>query len=68
MEQHGSGQEVIQAEVASWTAGWDEIQERIGPRFARSEHRQRVRRYVEGLLSPVERKNQEWVAIGRAGG
>lgn len=57
MEQQGSGQEFLQGEVASWTAGWDEIQERIGPRFARSEQRQRVRRYVEGLLSPVERKN-----------
>jgi SRSO17 transposase len=57
MEQHESGQELLQGEVASWTAGWDEIQERIGPRFARSEQRQRVRRYVEGLLSPVERKN-----------
>jgi hypothetical protein len=57
MEQQRSGQDVMQAEVASWTAGWDEIQERIGPRFARSEQRQRVRRYVDGLLSPVERKN-----------
>jgi SRSO17 transposase len=66
MEQHGSGQEVIQAEVASWTAGWDEIQERIGPRFARSEQRQRVRRYVEGLLSPIERKNG-WQLAEQAG-
>src|SRR5215471_20390695 len=57
MQPQESGQGLTQAEVASWTAGWDEIQERIGPRFARSEQRQRVRRYVEGLLSPVERKN-----------
>jgi hypothetical protein len=55
MEQQGSGQERIQAEVVSWTTGWDEIQARIGPRFARSEQRQRVRRSVDGLLSPVER-------------
>jgi SRSO17 transposase len=66
MEQHGSGQELTQAEVASWTAGWDEIQERIGPRFARSEQRQRVRRYVDGLLSPVERKNG-WQLAEHAG-
>jgi SRSO17 transposase len=66
MEQQGSGQEVIQAEVASWTAGWDEIQERIGTRFARSEQRQRVRRYVEGLLSPIERKNG-WQLAEQAG-
>ena len=57
LEQHGSGQELTQSEVASWTAGWDEIQERLGPRFARSEQRQRVRHSVDGLLSPVERKN-----------
>src|SRR5258706_11622322 len=66
MEQHGSGQELTQAEVASWTAGWDEIQERLGPRFARSEQRQRMRRYVDGLLSPVERKNG-WQLAEHAG-
>ncbi len=51
MEQQGSGQELTQAEVAAWTAEWDEIQQRSGPRFARCEHRQRVRRYVAGVLS-----------------
>src|SRR5258707_3999999 len=66
MEQLGSGQELTQAEVASWTAGWDEIQERIGARFARSEQRQRMRRYVDGLLSPVERKNS-WQLAEHAG-
>src|SRR5260370_22092884 len=66
MEQQGSGQELTQAEVASWTAGWDEIQERIGPRFARSEQRQRMRRSVDGLLSPVERKNG-WQLAEHAG-
>lgn len=66
MEQQGSGQELTAAEVASWTAGWDEIQERIGPRFARSEQRQRVRYYVAGLLSPVERKNG-WQLAEHAG-
>jgi hypothetical protein len=57
MEQHGSGQGLTQAEVASWTAGWDAIQERIGPRCARSAQRQRLRRSVDGLLSPVKRQN-----------
>ena len=66
MEQQGSGQEFTQVEVAAWTAGWDEIQQRIGPRFARSEQRQRVRRYVDGLLSPVERKNG-WQLAEQAG-
>src|SRR5215831_5925275 len=44
MQEHGSGQELTPAEVATWTAEWDEVQERIGPRFARSEQRQRARR------------------------
>jgi SRSO17 transposase len=66
MEQQGSGQELIQADVVSWTAEWVEIQERIGPRFARSEQRQWVRRYVDGLLSPVERKNG-WQLAEHAG-
>ncbi|MGZ3640386.1 MAG: IS701 family transposase, partial [Ktedonobacterales bacterium] len=66
MEQQGNGQELTEAGVASWTAGWDEIQERIGPRFARSEQRQRVGRYVEGLLSSVERKNG-WQLAEHAG-
>jgi len=66
MEQQGSGQELTQAEVASWTAEWDEIQQRIGPRFARCEQRQRVRRYVDGLLSPLERTNG-WQLAEQAG-
>ena len=35
----------------------DEVQARIGPRFRRAEVRRRVRRVLEGLLAPVERKN-----------
>jgi SRSO17 transposase len=66
MEQQGSGQELTPAEGASWTAEWDEIQQRIGPRCARSEQRQRVRRYVDGLLSPVEHKNG-WQLAEHAG-
>src|SRR5262245_28014098 len=63
MEQQGNRQELTEAEVAYWTTGWNEIQERIGPRFARSEQRQRVRRSVDGLLSPVERTNGwQWAA------
>ena len=33
----------------------DEVQTRIGPRFRRAEVRRRVRRFLEGLLAPVER-------------
>jgi hypothetical protein len=34
-----------------------EVQTRLGPHFRRSEVRTRVRRFLEGLLAPVERKN-----------
>ena len=49
LEQQSSGQELTTVEVASWPAGWDEIQKRTGSRVARTEPRQRVRRYVEGV-------------------
>jgi len=53
-------------EVAAWAEGLAEVHARIGPRFARSEPRQRVAAYVRGLLSPVERKNS-WTLAERAG-
>jgi SRSO17 transposase len=53
-------------EVAAWAAGLEEIHARIGPRFARSEPRERVLAYVRGLLAPVERKNS-WTLAERAG-
>jgi SRSO17 transposase len=58
--------ELIPEQLATWTAGLDEVQQRIGPRFARSEQRQRVRRYLDGVLSPVERKNG-WQLAEHAG-
>jgi SRSO17 transposase len=36
---------------------WAEIERRIGPLFARSETRSRAMAYLNGLLSPAERKN-----------
>jgi hypothetical protein len=47
----------------------DEVHERIGPRFRRAEVRRRVRRFLEGLLAPVERKNgwQLAEALGERG-
>src|SRR6516165_3418198 len=54
------------ADLAAWTDGLAEVQQRIRPRFARTEQRQRVRRYVDGLLSPVERKNG-WQLAEHAG-
>ena len=43
--------------VQQWAKELDELGERIGQRFARSEPRHRVVAYLRGLLSPVERKN-----------
>jgi SRSO17 transposase len=45
-----------------WAKELDGLGQRIGPRFARAEPRQRVVAYLRGLLSPVERKNSWQVA------
>lgn len=52
-----------------WTATLDALHTRIAPRFARAEARMRVRRYLDGLLAPVERKNGWQMAehLGEAG-
>ena len=44
-------------DVTAWVQELDRLLERIGPRFVRSEARQRARAYLQGLLSPAERKN-----------
>lgn len=56
----------VQAEVAHWMKQLTEVAERLGPRFARAESRQRALAYVRGLLSPVERKNG-WQLAEQAG-
>ncbi len=52
--------------AAQWASGLDEVAQRIGARFLRSEPRQRALSYVQGLLSPVERKNG-WQLAEQAG-
>ncbi len=44
-------------DVTAWQNELDRLLARIGPRFARSEARQRAKDYLQGLLSPAERKN-----------
>ena len=44
-------------QVETWAAELDALMQRIGPRFVRSEARQRARAYLQGLLSPAQRKN-----------
>src|SRR5215217_2223104 len=43
--------------VGRWSEALEELHGRIARRFARSEARERVRRYLLGLLGRVERKN-----------
>jgi SRSO17 transposase len=43
--------------IRRWSKTLGELHRRIGHRFARSEARQRVKRYLLGLLGRVERKN-----------
>ena len=44
-------------EALDWEAGLQELHGRIAHRFSRSESRQRVLAYLQGLLGAVERKN-----------
>lgn len=43
--------------IDGWISALAEVEQRIGPRFARSEARARALAYLQGLLSPAERKN-----------
>jgi SRSO17 transposase len=43
--------------IRRWSKTLGELHRRIGHRFARSEARERVKRYLLGLLGHVERKN-----------
>ena len=54
--------------VGGWSSALEELHRRIARRFARAEVRERVGRYLAGLLQRVERKNgwQLAEAIGEA--
>jgi hypothetical protein len=43
--------------IGGWSRALGELHRRIGHRFARSEARERVERYLVGLLGRLERKN-----------
>jgi SRSO17 transposase len=60
MVQDGTLEGDVQASVDTvegWAAGLGELVNRMGHHFARSEARERVLAYLQGLLSPVQRKN-----------
>jgi SRSO17 transposase len=52
--------------VHEWAVELERVHHRLAPHFARREPRQRVRSYLAGLLSPVERKNG-WQLAEQAG-
>ena len=54
------------AEVARWAVGFEEMHQCIAGRFRRPEPRSRALAYLQGLLSPVERKNG-WQLAEQAG-
>jgi SRSO17 transposase len=57
---------VDSAAVQGWAEELDALHARVAGRFGRAEPRRRVRAYVAGLLSPVERKNG-WQLAEQAG-
>ena len=44
-------------ELDRWSSDFEDFQARFAPVFARSEPREAVRRYLRGLVAPVQRKN-----------
>ncbi len=54
------------AEVSAWAAGLEAMHQRIADRFARAEPRRQALAYLQGLLSPIERKNG-WQLAEQAG-
>jgi SRSO17 transposase len=66
-EDTGQAEEILEAVGA--VGALDEVHTRIGGYFHRREMRERVRRYLVGLLGPVERRNswQLAEAFGEAG-
>lgn len=57
MAQEAYEQQPSLAEVEQWAGEREQLGERIGPHVARPETRQRALAYLQGLLSPVDRKN-----------
>jgi hypothetical protein len=57
---------VTYVDVAGWRAESDGLLTLVGPRFGRSEPRERAGRYVGGLVAGLERKNG-WTLAEHAG-
>src|ERR671933_867639 len=58
MPRESSRREQAEGEtIQQWAAGLDRLHAQVAHRFRRPEVRQRARRYLQGLLGPVERKD-----------
>lgn len=53
-------------QAQQWNASFEELIETIRPRFSRIEAQERAKDYLQGLLSPIERKNG-WQLAEEAG-
>jgi hypothetical protein len=47
----------MRSEIQQWISEFDRLMQRMGHQFGRVEAKQRLSEYVQGLLSPIERKN-----------
>ena|SRR5436853_900484 len=66
MKDSSADQTAQVAQVQEWAEQLQTLSDLIGQRFPRSEPRQRAFAYLQGLLSPVERKNG-WQLAEQAG-
>jgi SRSO17 transposase len=66
MQQKVNADQTTMDAAHRWADGLQAVTDRIGPRFLRAEPRQRVAAYIQGLLSPLERKNG-WQLAEHAG-
>lgn len=66
MQQDVADNQTTEEEAHRWADGLRAVIDLIGPRFPRAEPRQRAVAYLQGLLSPLERKNG-WQLAEQAG-
>jgi SRSO17 transposase len=66
MEQMAEDPTATVAQARQWASALDSLAALIGQRFPRAEPRQRAMAYVQGLVSPIERKNG-WQLAEHAG-
>ena len=66
MEQMAEDPTATVAQARQWASALESLAALIGQRFPRAEPRQRAVAYVQGLVSPIERKNG-WQLAEHAG-